>query len=100
MPDIKELFKHFVFEYISAGHTQTDESEQELKQLISESVDTINDEDCFTEATLSYIIYYVEHHITDENKGFYHYDFSHFCYMLQLEQYIKHIISSDSQYHA
>jgi len=34
MPSIKELFKFFVFGYIAAGHTQTEESEAELKQWI------------------------------------------------------------------
>ena len=36
MPSIKDIFKKFVFSYIAAGHTQTDESEAELKRLIDE----------------------------------------------------------------
>ena len=93
MPDIKELFKKFVFAYIAAGHTQTDESEAELKQLIDGFVDTIHDdEDCFNSITLTDIIYYVEDHITDENKGFYRFYLNNNRYMDTLEKFIKHII--------
>ena len=41
--DIKELFKQFAFAYISSGHTQTEESEEELKRLIAEYINSIDD---------------------------------------------------------
>ena len=90
--DKKELFNRFVFGYIAASHTQTDESEQELKQLIAEFINEINDEDCFTYYALRDIIEYVKHNISDENKGFYHYWINRLIYRRQLEDYIKYII--------
>ena len=92
MNTTKELFKKFVFGYISAGHTQTDESIKELKQLIAKFVDTCDDEDCFDRNTMIDILNYVKKHISDENKGFYHYCLNDYHYYFQLEDYIKYII--------
>ena len=91
--DVKELFKRFVFGYISSGHTQTEESEEELKRLIVEFINTIDDEDCFTYPALCDIIAYVEHNISDENKGFYHYWANKHSYRDQLEKFIRYIIN-------
>lgn len=92
MNTTKELFKKFAFGYIAAGHTQTDESEEELKQLIAEFVENIIERDCFDRNTMLDLLYYVEEHITDENKGFYTYYMNDFRYTCHLEDYIKHVI--------
>ena len=92
MPSIKELFKKFVFGYIAAGHTQTDESEAELKQWIDKFVDTCNEEDCFDRNTMFDILDYVEEHMTDDNKSFYRYNLNDFTYTCHLEHYIKYAI--------
>ena len=91
--DIKELFKQFAFAYISSGHTQTEESEEELKRLIAEYVDDMSDYYCFSKNTLLEILDYVEHNISDENKGFYQYLANESRYTTLLEDYLKHIIS-------
>ena len=93
MPDIKELFKQFAFAYIAASHTQTDESEAELKRLIAEWCDGLNDEECFNRYTMWGILEYVEHNISDENKGLYHYFLSDSNYSNLLEKYIKYIVN-------
>ena len=92
MPDIKELFKQFVFGYIAAGHTQTDESEAELKKWIATFIDTLDDNDCFDRCTMLDILDYVEDHMSDDNKQFYRYYLQDFTYNTQLENYIKYIV--------
>ena len=94
MPDIKELFKHFVFGYIADGHTQTIEAEAELKRLIAEWVDSLNPKDCFTFFAMYDVLDYVEHNITDKNKGFYGYELNDYRYACQLEKCIRYIIKS------
>ena len=80
----KDLFKKFVFGFIAAGHTQTEESEAELKQWINKFVDTLNEEDCFDRNTMFDILVYVENHMTDDNKSFYHYNLNDFTYTCDL----------------
>ena len=93
MPSIKELFKFFVFGYIAAGNTQTEESEAELKQWIDKFVDTCNDEDCFDRNAMIDILDYVEDHMTDDNKFFYRYNLNDFTYTCHLEKFIKYAIN-------
>ena len=93
MPSIKELFKFFVFGYIAAGHTQTEESEAELKRLIDEWCDDLHDEDCFDRNAMIDIIEYVEHKISDENKSLYRFHLIDFNYICHLEKFIKYVIN-------
>ena len=92
--DIKELFKQFVFGYIASGHTQTEESEQELKRLIAEYVEDMSDYYCFSKNTLLDILDYVEHNISDDNKDFYNYYLTDNRYTNQLEIFLKYIITN------
>jgi len=93
MPSIKDIFKKFVFGFISAGHTQTEESRTELKRLIDEWCNDLQDEDCFERKTMFDILDYVEHNISDENKSLYHYNLNDFTYTCDLEKYIKYAIN-------
>ena len=93
MPSIKDLFKQFAFGYIAAGHTQTDESEAELKRLIAEWCDDLNEEDCFDRNAMFDILDYVEDHMTDDNKFFYRYNLNDFTYTCHLEKFIKYAIN-------
>ena len=92
MPSIKDLFKQFVLGYIAAGHTQTDESESELKRLIAEWCDGLHDENCFDRCSMYDILDYVEHNISDDNKFLYSYNFHEYKYTSLLEKYIKYAI--------
>ena len=89
---IKEVFKRFVHGYISSGHTVWDESEEEVKRLIDEWVESYFDEDCFTFYSIRGTIDYVENNICDEYKGLYHYDYNQKQYIDLLQKYLKHYI--------
>ena len=93
MTSIKELFKKFVFGYIAVGHTQTEESEAELRQWIDKFVDELNEEWCFNNYTMCSVLCYVEINMSDENKSLYHYNLNDFTYTCDLEKYIKYAIN-------
>ena len=98
---VKELFKKFVFGFITAGHTQTHDSEAELSRWIDKFVDTLNEEDCFDRNTMLDILDYVEEHMSNEascnqtmsDKSFYRYNLNDFTHTCQLERYIKYVIN-------
>lgn len=89
---IKEVFKRFVHGYISSGHTVWDESEEEVKRLIDEWVESYFDEDCFTFYSIRGTIDYVENNICDDYKQLYNFNFDEQRYTSQLEKYLKHYI--------
>ena len=86
---VKELFKKFVFGYIAASHTQTEESEAELEQWIDKFVDTLNEEACFNNYTMCGVLCYVESNMSDENKSFYTYNYKDSKYIQYMEKFIK-----------
>ena len=89
---IKDYFKQFLRGYISAGHTVWDDSEEEVKRLTDEFVDTLcNDDDCFTYAIFSDYIAYIDENLNEEYKGLYTLYCSHGRYRDLLEDYLKHL---------
>ena len=92
---IKEVFKRFVHGYISSGHTVWDESEEEVKRLIDEWVESYIDEDCcFTFYSIRGTIDYVKQNISDDYKQLYNFNFDDYKqrYTSLLEKYLKHYI--------
>lgn len=91
---IKDYFKQFLHGYISAGHTVWDDSEEEVKRLTDEFVDTLrNDDDCFTYPILCDYIAYIDDNLNEDYKGLYTLYCSHSRYSNLLEDYLKHLFN-------
>lgn len=89
---LKDYYSDFIYHYIADGHTQTDESEAELKKLINEYV-CVQKEYFIYEDTVRAITY-VYKNISETNKGFYDYKIWRSDYMRKIESYIKYVIKS------
>ena len=91
---IKDYFKQFLHGYISAGHTVWDDSEEEVKRLTDEFVDSLrNDDDCFTYPIFCDYIAYIDDNLNEDYKGLYTLYCSHSRYSNLLEDYLKHLFN-------
>ena len=89
---IKDYFKQFLRGYISAGHTVWDDSEEEVKRLTDEFVDTLrNDDDCFTYPIFCDYIAYIDDNLNEDYKGLYTLSCHYGRYTALLEDYLKHL---------
>ena len=92
---IKDYFKQFLHGYISAGHTVWDDSEEEVKRLIDEFVDSLSSDDyCFTYPIFSDFIGYIEDNLSDDYKRLYTIEAHYGRYVALLEDYLKHLFNS------
>ena len=89
---LKDYFKQFLHGYISAGHTDWDDSEEEVKRLTNEFVDSLrNDDDCFTYPIFCDYIAFIDNNLNEDYKGLYTLYCSHGRYCDLLEDYLKHL---------
>ena len=89
---IKDYFKQFLHGYISAGHTVWDESEEEVKRLTDEFVDSLRRDDyCFDYAVLCDYVAYIDNNLNEDYKGLYTLYCHHGRYRDLLEKYIRHL---------
>ena len=88
---IKDYFKQFLHGYISAGNTVCDESEKEVKHIISDFADTCQNSDCFTYPVFCDFIYYINARLSDDYKRLYTLFCSDDRYSDLLEDYLKHL---------
>ncbi len=91
---IKDYFKQFLHGYISAGHTVWDDSEEEVKQLTDEFVDSLrNDDDCFTYPIFCDYIAFIDDNLNEDYKRLYTLYCNHSRYTDLLEDYLKHLFN-------
>ena len=89
---IKDYFKQFLHGYISAGHTVWDDSEEEVKRLTDEFVDSLRSDDYYFDyAVVCDYIAYIDDNLNDDYKGLYTLECSHGRYSSLLEDYLKHL---------
>ena len=92
---IKDYFKQFLHGYISAGHTVWDESEEEVKRLTDEFVDSLRRDDyCFDYAVFCDYIAYIDNNLNDDYKRLYTLYCNHSRYCSLLEDYMRHLFNS------
>ena len=85
---MEKTFKRFLVGYVAAGHTVTEEAMKELNTISKEFVKTLKPDYLFT----SNAVEMFEESISEENKGFFVYEFDKCRYTQYLENWIRYLI--------
>ena len=90
---MEETFKRFLIGYVSAGHTLTDEAQDELEFLANEYVDSIERQFCFTSNATDLFLYYLREFMSEANQNLFNLSFDEKRYITHLEGWIKRLAS-------